>query len=91
MACAVWCPRPLYLAGTLGAAVHDPILLVLEQTAVLPAHVLLLCVLHPHQSLLHQRVLLRLGGDDTEISTRTLSQSKGPITRPKRFSMVLTE
>ena len=52
--------RPLYLAGALGAAVHDPILLVLEQTAVLPAQVLLLGVLHPHQRLLHQSVLLRL-------------------------------
>ena len=52
--------RAVYLAGTLGAAVHNPVFLVLEQTAVLPAHVLLLRVLHPPQSVLHHRVLLGL-------------------------------
>jgi len=52
--------RAPYLTGTLGAAVHDPVFLVLEQTAVLPAHVLLLSVPHPPQSLLHHRVLLGL-------------------------------
>ena len=52
-----------YLAGALGAAVHHPVLLVLKQTAVLPAHALLLRVLHPGQSVLHHHILLRLTKD----------------------------
>lgn len=36
-----------YLAGTFGAAVHNPVLLIVKETSVLPAHIFLFCVLYP--------------------------------------------
>lgn len=50
----------LYLAGALGAAVHNPVLLIVKQAAILPAHVLFFRVLDLPKGLLHDRVLLRL-------------------------------
>lgn len=52
--------RSSYLTGTLGAAVHNPVLLILKETAVLPAHALVFDVLHVPQHLLHHSVLLSL-------------------------------
>lgn len=49
-----------YLAGTLGAAVYNPVFLIVEEAAILPAHVFLFRVLHPPKGLLHDRVLLCL-------------------------------
>lgn len=49
-----------YLAGAFGAAVHDPVFLIVEQAAILPAHVFLFRVLHPSKGFLHDRVLLCL-------------------------------
>lgn len=42
-----------YLAGTFGAAVHNPVFLIVKQPAILPAHVFLFSVLHPPKGLLH--------------------------------------
>lgn len=49
-----------YLAGTFGAAVHNPVFLIVKQAAILPAHVFLFRVLHPPKGLLHDCVLLCL-------------------------------
>lgn len=50
----------LYLAGTFGAAVYNPVFLIVKQSAILPAHVFLLCIFHPPKDLLHDCVLLCL-------------------------------
>lgn len=42
-----------YLAGTFGAAVHNPVFLIVKQPAILPAHVFLCRVLHLPKELLH--------------------------------------
>lgn len=49
-----------YLASTFGAAVYNPVFLIVKQAAILPAHVFLFRVLHPPKGLLHDCVLLCL-------------------------------
>ena len=49
-----------YLASTFGAAVHNPVFLIVKQAAILPAHVFLFGILHPPKGLLHDCVLLCL-------------------------------
>lgn len=49
-----------YLTGALSTAVHDPVLLILKKSPVLPAHALVFDVLHVPEHLLHHSVLLSL-------------------------------
>lgn len=58
--CTHSCMTWHYLASTFGAAVYNPVFLIIKQPAVLPTHVFLLWVPHFPQGLLHNRVLLCL-------------------------------
>lgn len=56
-----------YLAGTFGAAVHNPVFLIVEQAAILPAHIFLFRVLHPPKGFLHDCVFLCLNKQQTDL------------------------
>lgn len=81
--------RSSYLTGTLGAAVHNPVLLILKETAVLPAHALVFDVLHVPQHLLHHSVLLSL--TDRCTARQMDKRSKGGNTSVNVFHMQINK
>lgn len=77
-----------YLAGTLGAAVHNPVLFIFKQAAVLPAHVFLFWVLHLAKGFFHERVLLRLKIKHPDLQCNWTSERKLNHRNPTIMSLI---